>query len=91
MKQKPSTPISHTAVLRMVNLNERALAGEVVAAGQGVRANLAFSEQIVREMRGALTRMKKLGSIKRTEREDAIAAVGTELAKIIPAQFHVRG
>lgn len=61
----------------VVNLDERALAYEVVAAGQGFRANLAFSEQIVREMRGALQRMKKLGSKTRTEREDAIAAMGT--------------
>ena len=61
----------------VVNLDERALAYEVVAAGQGFRANLAFSEQIVREMRGALLRMKKLGSKTRTEREDAIAAMGT--------------
>ena len=61
----------------VVNLDERALAYEVVAAGQGFRANLAFSEQIVREMRGALQRMKKLGSKTATEREDAIAAMGT--------------
>lgn len=61
----------------VVNLDERALAYEVVAAGQGFRANLAFSEQIVREMRGALLRMKKLGSKTATEREDAIAAMGT--------------
>ena len=61
----------------MVNLDEQALASEVVAAGQGFRANLAFSEQIVREMRGALLRMKKLGSKTATEREDAIAAMGT--------------
>ncbi len=61
----------------MVNLDEQALAYEVVAAGQGFRANLAFSEQIVREMRGALLRMKKLGSKTATEREDAIAAMGT--------------
>lgn len=61
----------------VVNLDERALAYEVVAAGQGFRANLAFSEQIVREMRGAMQRMKKLGSKTRTEREDAIAAMGT--------------
>ncbi len=61
----------------VANLDERALAYEVVAAGQGFRANLAFSEQIVREMRGALQRMKKLGSKTATEREDAIAAMGT--------------
>ncbi len=61
----------------IVNLDEQALASEVVAAGQGFRANLAFSEQIVREMRGALLRMKNLGSKTRTEREDAIAAMGT--------------
>ena len=67
----------HGMSFSMINPDVEALAGEVVAAGQGFRANLAFSNQIVKEMRDSLQRMKRLGSKSRTEREDAIAAMGT--------------
>ena len=61
----------------MVNLDEESVAREVVDAGQGFRANLAYSEAIMREMRGAMQRLRKLGSKTRTDREDAVAAMGT--------------
>ena len=61
----------------LVNLDEESVAREVVDAGQGFRANLAYSEAIMREMRGAMQRLRKLGSKTRTDREDAVAAMGT--------------
>ena len=61
----------------MVNLDEDMVAAEVVGAGQGFRANLAYSEAIMREMRGAMQRLRRLGSKTRTDREDAVAAMGT--------------
>ncbi len=61
----------------MINLDEESVAREVVDAGQGFRANLAYSEAIMREMRGAMQRLRKLGSKTRTDREDAVAAMGT--------------
>lgn len=61
----------------LVNLDEESVAREVVDAGQGFLANLAYSEAIMREMRGAMQRLRKLGSKTRTDREDAVAAMGT--------------
>lgn len=61
----------------LVNLDEESVAREVVDAGQGFRANLAYSEAIMREMRGAMQRLRRLGSKTRTDREDAVAAMGT--------------
>ena len=61
----------------LVSLDEESVAREVVDAGQGFRANLAYSEAIMREMRGAMQRLRKLGSKTRTDREDAVAAMGT--------------
>ena len=61
----------------LVNLDEEVVAAEVVAAGQGFKANLAYSEAIMKEMRGAMQRLRKLGSKTRTDREDAVAAMGT--------------
>ncbi len=61
----------------MVNLDEEVVAAEVVAAGQGFKANLAYSEAIMREMRGAMQRLRKLSGKTRTDREDAVAAMGT--------------
>lgn len=61
----------------LVSLDEESVTREVVDAGQGFRANLAYSEAIMREMRGAMQRLRKLGSKTRTDREDAVAAMGT--------------
>ena len=61
----------------IINLDEESVAREVVDAGQGFRANLAYSEAIMREMRGAMQRLRRLGSKTRTDREDAVAAMGT--------------
>lgn len=61
----------------LVNLDDESVAREVVDAGQGFRANLAYSEAIMREMRGAMQRLRRLGSKTRTDREDAVAAMGT--------------
>lgn len=61
----------------IINLDEESVAREVVDAGQGFRANLAYGEAIMREMRGAMQRLRRLGSKTRTDREDAVAAMGT--------------
>ena len=61
----------------IINMDEESVAREVVDAGQGFRANLAYSEAIMREMRGAMQRLRRLGSKTRTDREDAVAAMGT--------------
>lgn len=60
----------------MVDLSEEDIAHDIAAAGYGFRANREFAEQMMREIRASLVRMKKLGSKTRTDREDALAAMG---------------
>jgi hypothetical protein len=61
----------------LVSLDEEQLLTPIAAAGQGFKANAAFAEHMEQEMRSSILRMKKLSSKVRTEREDAIAAMGT--------------
>ncbi len=60
----------------MVDLSEEGIAHDIAAAGYGFRANREFAEQMMREIRASLVRMKNLGSKTRTDREDALAAMG---------------
>ncbi|MBQ7850245.1 MAG: hypothetical protein IJ343_11015, partial [Clostridia bacterium] len=52
------------------------IAHKVVAAGAGMKANEAFVEKMMAEIRGNILRMRKLGSKTRTDREDALVAMG---------------
>lgn len=61
----------------LVNIDEEMVAAEVVAAGQGFKANLAYSEAIMKEMRSAMQRLRRVSGKTRSDREDAVAAMGT--------------
>ncbi len=60
----------------IVDLNGEEISHLVAVAGSGMKANEAFVEKMMAEIRGSLLRMRKLGSKTRTDREDALVAMG---------------
>ena len=60
----------------IVDLNGEEISNLVEVAGRGMKANEAFVEKMMAEIRGSLLRMRKLGSKTRTDREDALVAMG---------------
>lgn len=60
----------------IVDLNGEEFSHLVAVAGSGMKANEAFVEKMMAEIRGSLLRMRKLGSKTRTDREDALVAMG---------------
>ncbi len=63
--------------LSVVRMDEERLVSDMVAAGGGFKANVEFTEKMVKEMRNTLQRLRRLSGKTRTDREDAIAAMGS--------------
>ena len=75
-EQREQVAMTNMASMSISDMEEEDVGKAIAAAGNGFKANQAFAEQMLKEIRSSLARMKRLGSKSRTEREEAIAAMG---------------